>query len=341
MKRILVIFILVVGFFALQTFYRAGQFKSIKDSFEGIVTSTYTNIPGPEDAQIDRMTNTLFIAGSERRPGDMSDNGIYALQLDSASSPLKLGTDFLGEFNPHGISLLRKDSILYLFAVNHNNNGDFVELFRVGDDYLHHMKSLSHEDMCCPNDLIALDLDKVYISNDHGSKEGLGRTMEDYLNIPRASIFFYDGNELEKVAKPFHYANGLNISRDGTKLYLAETTGKAITTFSILPNGELQKLGSYDAGTGVDNIDIDEEGNLWVAAHPRMLDFVGHVKDSLNFSPSEVLKLVPVSDHEFEKEVIYLNTGEQLSASSVAISHNNELFIGVVFNRSLLRAKLP
>ena len=44
---------------------------------------------------------------------------------------------------------------------------------------------------------------------------------------------------------------------------------------------------------------------------------------------------------EFEKEIIYLNNGEQLSASSIGVRHNNELFIGVVFNRSLIRAKLP
>ena len=341
MKRFLVIFFLVVAFFALQTLYRAGQFKSIDNKFKGSVTEVYTNIPGPEDFQVDRTTNTLYIAGSERRNKPRTDNGIYVLPLDSVNEPRRLETDYQGEFNPHGLSLLRKDSLLYLFAVNHNAEGDFIEAFLVQGDNLYHQYSLNHEDLCCPNDLLALDLDKIYISNDHGVKKGFGRMLEDYLNIPRASIFYYDGKELKKIAKSFHYANGLGVSPDGKKLYLAETTGKAITTFRIEENGELFNLGSYDAGTGVDNIDIDEAGNLWIADHPRMLDFVGHVKDSLNFSPSEVIKLTPVSDFEFEKEIIYLNNGEQLSASSIAVSHNDELFIGVVFNRSLIRARLP
>jgi arylesterase/paraoxonase len=164
--------------------------------------------------------------------------------------------------------------------------------------------------------------------------------IEDYLNVPRASIFHYDGSSLEKIARPYHYANGINSSPDGSKLYLAETTGKAITTFEIKENGDLVNIGSYDVGTGVDNIDIDEEGNLWVAAHPKMLDFIGHTKDSINFSPSQVIKLKPVSDFSFEEEIIYENSGQELSASSVAVIHNNELFIGVVFNRTILRARL-
>ena len=187
MKRIFVIFFLVVAFFALQTLYRAGQFKSIENSFDGSVTMVYTNIPGPEDFQVDRATNTLYIAGSERRAMPASDNGIYILVLDSAEQlPIKLETDYRGEFNPHGISLLRKDSLLYLFTVNHNQNGDFVESFQVEKDFLRHLKSLSHEEMCCPNDLLAIDLDNIYISNDHGAKRGLGRMVEDYLRKTRS-----------------------------------------------------------------------------------------------------------------------------------------------------------
>ncbi len=48
MKRVLVILLLAIGFFALQTFYRAGQFKSIRNSFNGEIIQVYNSIPGPE-----------------------------------------------------------------------------------------------------------------------------------------------------------------------------------------------------------------------------------------------------------------------------------------------------
>lgn len=340
MKRVLVIFSLVVVFFVLQTFYRAGQFRSIERQFDGQVIRIYDNAPGPEDIQVDRTTSKLFISAAERRSDDDSDNGIYVLDLSTDDEPYKLEIDFIEEFNPHGISLLRLDSTLYLYAINHNSKGDFIEQFIVDNNGLSHMNTISGEGLCCPNDLVVLDIDRIYISNDHGQKEGFGRTMEEYLRIPKSSIFYYDGNETRKVAKPFHYANGINVSPDNKKLYLAETTGNAITTFEIQENGDLAMLGSFDAGTGVDNIDIDLEGNLWIGAHPKLLDYVSHSKDPANISPSQVLKFTPISDYEFEVELIYQDEGQELSGSSAALIYNNELFIGVVHNRSILRAKL-
>ena len=340
MKRALVIIFLAAGFFVVQTLYRAGQFKSIEDKFSGTISKVYTNVPGPEDFQLDRLTGNLYISGTDRRGDNVHANGIYMLSVDSGESPVKMETDYPGQLNPHGISLLRKDSSLYLLAVNHNKEGDFVEFFEVEGNILSHFKSISNDEMCCPNDLVALDLDKIYISNDHGAKKGVGRVIEDYLNIPSSSIFYYDGEDLKKIAKPFYYANGINISPDGSKLYLAETTGKSITTFEIHEDGTLLNLGSYDVGTGVDNIDVDNEGNLWVAAHPKLLDYVNHRKDSTNVSPSQVLKLTPVSATNFKEELIYQDSGNQLSGSSIAVYYKGEMFVGVVLNHSILRAGL-
>ena len=330
----------MVVFFALQTFYRAGQFKSISDKFSGSVTNIYTNVPGPEDMQIDRQTEMIYISATDRRKGNTPENGIYKLDVNEWAAPQKIATDFKNEFNPHGISIYRADRILYLYAINHSAGGDFVESFVVEDSLLRHRATFQTENICCPNDLVVTDLDKFYLSNDHGAKNGIRRIIEDYLKIPKSSIYYYNGRSFKKVAKPFHYANGINISPDGKKLYLAETTGSAISTFEILDEGNLQQLGSYDTGTGVDNIDVDEEGNLWVAAHPKLLSFVKHSKDSVNYSPSQVLKLIPSGTTDFTRTLVYQNTGDELSGSSVAVELNGELFVGVVFERTLLRARL-
>ena len=297
-------------------------------------------MPGPEDMQVDHRSGKLFISSTERRTDDKADNGIYMLEIASSGQPIKMQTTLKGEFNPHGISLFRKDSVLLLFVINHTQDGDKVEKFRVEGEVLEYESSFSSKLMCCPNDLVAIGHDQFYVTNDHGSKAGFSRAMEDYLRIPRASIVFYNGVGFETVAKPFHYANGINISKDKKFLYLAETTGAAISIFEIEANGDLQQLNSVDVGTGVDNIDIDEEGNLWVAAHPKLLDFVQHQKDSINLSPSEVIKLIPIENNKFRIERIYMNDGTELSGSSVAIRYNDNIFIGTVLNRQVLRVKL-
>jgi len=340
MKRFFVILVLVVGFFILKTLYQAGQFKSITNSFKGQQTTTYTNMPGPEDMQYDNASGLLFISSANRRQGGQGREGIYRLNVKNDKQPILVGTDFAGEFHPHGLSLFRQDSMLYLFVVNHSKSGDFVESFTFQDDFLNHIRTYSYPKLCCPNDVVAVGTDKFYVTNDHGTKSGIRRTIEDYLRIPQSNVFYFDGAGFKKAAGPFHYANGINISPDSKHLYVAETTGAAINTYEIEADGSLVPKATIDVDTGVDNIDVDTEGNLWIGAHPKLLDFVKHVPDSTNLSPSQVIKLTPDKDHNFTIEQIFLNDGSAISASSVAVPVGNELFIGAVVDRTVFRGTL-
>jgi arylesterase / paraoxonase len=342
MKKFFLILVLAISFFVLKTLYQAGQFKTIEDHFSGSVTTIYSNMPGPEDMQIDYSTGNMFISSSNRRPTDegVNNDGIYLLNFDSGSIPVRLPSDFQGAFHPHGISLLRIDSNLYVFAVNHNENGNFVESFRFRENSLEHLASYSAPEMCCPNDLVATDVDKFYVTNDHGSKGGFMPILEDFVRIPRSSLMYFNGESFSRAAGPYNYANGVNISKDRSKLYLATTTGASVVVYDINEDATLHQINTVDLGTGVDNIDIDETGNLWVGAHPKLLDFLSHANDSTAYSPSQVIKLIPTDNNEFIIEEIYLNDGSEISGSSTAVYYHNELFVGVVFNHTLLRANL-
>lgn len=339
MKRFFIILILVVGFYILKTLYQAGQFKSIKEHNKGEVTKIYTNVSGPEDMQLDRTTGNLFISSTNRRERgvDLPENGIYILNLDSDNIPRIIPNDYDGVFQPHGISLLREDSLLYLFAVNHNNDGDYVESFLYQNEGLKHIKSYSYEEMCCPNDVLAITKDKFYVTNDHGAKKGLIRTVEDYFRIPYATLLYFNGSDYAEVAGPFLYANGVNMSKDGGFIYVTTTTGGSILVFKRGADGSLEDHEIRDLMTGADNIDVDEEGNLWIAAHPKLLSFVKHAKDSNNYSPSQILKLIPNEEHSFEVEEYYMNDGTEMSGSSVVVHYENQLLIGDVFDHKILR----
>ena len=218
--------------------------------------------------------------------------------------------------------------------------GDFVESFIFNKGALEHLVSYSSPAMCCPNDLIATDIDKFYVTNDHGTKKGIMRVLEDYLRIPRSSLLYFNGESYARAAGPFNYANGVNMSNDRSRLYLATTTGSSIIVFDVNNDGSLTRKSTTDLGTGVDNIDVDKEGNLWIAAHPKLLNFVKHVKDSTVYSPSQVFKLTPKDNYDFAVEEIYLNDGSEISGSSIALYYQNELFVGVVLDYTLLRASL-
>lgn len=331
-------------YFVGNTLYTAGAFKSIQAHIEGTQRIVYTNMPGPEDMDLDDENALLFISSCDRRKnlkGQETEDGIYLLPLDSVGIPRKLATTFRGKFHPHGISYLKSDSIACLFVVNHNTAGNFVEIFEFRKDTLFHKKSISDDAMCCPNDVVAVDKDKFYVTNDHGTTKGFMRTLEEYLRIPLSSLLYYDGTAFSKAYGGLNYGNGVNISNDGKQLYLTTTTGQHLLTFSRnTKTGKLQLTDKLKLKTGVDNIDVDAQGNLWIGAHPKLLAFVAHAKDAQQLSPSQVLKLIPDPTGSFSIQEIYLDDGKQLSGSSVAVNYENELFIGVVFESKLVRVLL-
>ena len=102
---------------------------------------------------------------------------------------------------------------------------------------------------------------------------------------------FYDGQEFTVAAADLAYANGINISRDGTVLYVAETVGEKIALFTRnTDTNELMFQQSLDMDSGIDNIELDSKGNLWIGSHPKLLTFTRHAKNAEKLSPSQVLK---------------------------------------------------
>ena len=91
-----------------------------------------------------------------------------------------------------------------------------------------------------------------------------------------------------------------------------------------------------EIGIGGDNIEIDTKGDIWIAAHPQLLKFVGHAADSSKLSPSQVLRIKQNSYGDYIVEEMYLNDGKELSGSSVAAVMENRLLIGAVFEPRFL-----
>lgn len=322
----------------------AGSFKSIEPHQSGKTEVVYRGIYGPEDMDIDEQAGKLYISSSDRwstQKGIKTDDGIWVMDLESGTPPRRLSITYPGEFHPHGISFLQADTTRYLFVVNHNPSGNFVERFVIRNDSLIHERSFSDPMLCCPNDVVGMARDHFYVTNDHGSPSGFKRTLEDYGRLPYSSLLYFDGAQFTTVQDGLKYGNGVNVSADGKKLYLATTTGRDVMTFDRdAATGNLHLVNTTSLKSGVDNIDVDADGNLWIAAHPKLLAFVAHAKDSTKKSPSQVFRLVPKPDNSYAVTEVFLDDGTQISGSSIAVHYKDYLFIGGVFQPRILRIKL-
>lgn len=326
------------------TLIAAGVFRSINPISAGTVT-VYSGIYGPEDMDLDERTGKLYISSANRwrtqRGLPADEDGIWVLDVDSATAPRRMADTYAGELHPHGISLFTSGPEPLLFVVNHNPQGNFVEVFRIANDTLVHQRSIADDNLCCPNDVVAVAPDKFYVTNDHGSPRGFSRTLEDYARLPYASLMYFDGQTFSVAADGMRYANGVNTNADGTRVYVAATTGRNLLTFERdASSGKLNLIHNLPLKSGVDNIDVDEDGNLWIAAHPKLLAFVAHAKDSSKLSPSQVLRITPKDGNNYEVTEILMDDGQGLSGSSIALRHKDQLFVGGVFQPRILRITL-
>ena len=347
-KRLLLIVGIVFGILFLLTvkvLYDFGAFRKFDNSYTS--SQLIEGIKGPEDITIDYDQSLLFISSDDRRSrmrGKDVKGGIYTIDLkDKTLTPKKISPALDFEFNPHGISLYKGAlGITRLFVINHRSTGHFIEIFDFRNGTLRHLESLTGPELKSPNDLVAVGIRAFYFTNDHGVEQGFKKLLADLLKQGTASVGYFDGKSYRIVAENLNYANGINTTQNGDIVFVSETTGKKISAYQrSYTNGSLEVLHSLDLSTGADNIEINEDGSVLLAAHPNMLAFMRHAKDVKKNSPSHVLHLTyNVTEGFTELKEILTDNGENLSGSSTAAYHGGRLFISNVFDPKILVVEL-
>lgn len=314
--------------------YLAGEFTSLKYHSNSQCRSI-TGVLSSEDITIHPRTGMAFISSDERRvhlrrkPGMRGD--IWGYDLASKTPKLiPLTTSFKNPFRPHGISLwLDKNGKTSLFVINHAKGKHSVEIFDYTQNKLVHRKTVSDPRMHHPNDLVAVGPNAFYATNDHGNRTAWGRALEDLIPLHRAFVVYYDGQKMHKVAQGMGYANGINVYQD--KLYVTTTIGRKLYIFQRnFKTGTLTFKKKIYIPSGLDNIELDAQGRLWIGAHPKLITFVRHASNTTRLSPSEIIRVSLDKDHTPTVKQIYLQDGTMLSGSSVGAVWKKHLLIGAV-----------
>lgn len=336
-----------VAVFVGQMVRDGGAFRSVAPHFSGRCERV-SGVIGAEDIVVDARLQRAYISATDRRAiaeGRAAAGGIYAYDLAAKGTPRLLDSDFGGPFFPHGISLYQGPAgETRLFAVNHPTMDETtVEIFQLeAGERLRHLRSISGPELPSGNDLVAVGPEQFYISKDADTvvTDWL-RLVESFLRMPWSSVLYHDGTSFRVVVDDLRYANGVATSQDGTEFYVTETTGLRFLAYDIdQSSGELSPKYAVEFDSALDNLSLAADGRLWLAAHPKLFDFLGHAKDAQNRSASQVLVLSPSADGVAHQE-IYLNAGEEISGSSVAVPVGDSRFlVGSVFEPFFLDCQL-
>lgn len=331
----------VIGGWFVWLLWMAGEFRPLAPHFAGTCVQV-NGIVGAEDITIHPATGVAYISAYDRRAVDAGEPGqgaLYAYDLNRRVPQLvNLTPDAPEDFSPHGISLhVSQSGPDLLFAVNHAGGKHSIEIYELAPRALVHRKTIRDDLLISPNDIVAVDNQRFYVTNDHGSAPGFMRTLEEYLRLPRAGVVYYDGKTFRQVVSGLRYANGINASRDGGRVYVNSLLDMTLNVYDRDPaTGALRPREEVPLGSGGDNIEVDAEGNLWIGAHPHLLTLARHRQDPGLPAPSQVIRVSPGPSGALAVTEIFLDLGERLSAASVAARRGNRLLIGPVWDRRFL-----
>ena len=339
MKKISILILVILGLYIFNIFWSTGYFRIIENKFEGEVL-TKINIVGAEDITINHIDSFAIVSSTKRNAfpaNEQEEGGLYYIDLKKIElDPILLTKDFNKPFAPHGISIFKTDSIITIAVVNHTIKKEYIEIFKLVGTKLTHLKTLDNPMILSPNDVVLINENSLYFTNDHKYKDGVLRLAEDYLGLPISNVVFFNGLKFKEVANGISFANGINYDSKKELLFVASPRKFYIKVFKKNTDNSLTFIENIYCGTGVDNIEFDVDNKLWIGAHPSLLHLDLYFKGYNKFAPSEIISIEYIEKNNFIKENIYLENGQAMSGSSVAATFGNLILMGNVMDDHLL-----
>ncbi|MEQ9304381.1 MAG: hypothetical protein RJQ14_10755 [Marinoscillum sp.] len=344
MKRFLIlsgVIMLDLSLLVLYSLDSGGFFRKVTEPNNSGTILHGLKVLGAEDIAISRQDSFLIISSDDRGAhlnGRKPSGGLYFVDLTSDPlQPRLLTSRFEKPFFPHGISMIEMDhGVFRIFAISHYLKSHSIEVFDLIEDSLTHIRTIEDPALISPNDLVALDGTRFYVTNDHQYPTGWLRKVEDYAGLALSDVRYYDGNKFTKVADNIAYANGINYDFERKLLFVASPRGFLVKVFRVEESRNLTHIEDIDAGTGVDNIEFDAEGKLWIGCHPNLMHFSGYMAGKSPVAPSEIVIIDYRGAGDFDLQSIFLDDGSTISASTVAVPFGSRVFIGSVMDEEVI-----
>lgn len=300
--------------------------------------------PGPEDMIADTITEEprILISCNARREGqpDYGEIEAYYPQTGVRKVLKRINEPDGLLFNPHGIDLVKLTAKwpstggdLVLLVVNHEHTKHINSILRyhVLKDELVFIEKVTDSLIYSPNAVAGFSDGTILISNDLKKQRSISEVL---FKVKKAQVTYWDGKHCSVAAEKFCYTNGITI-KDNKTVYLASTMQNKVWQFDF-DKGKMINRQVIGKVPGADNIRFDG-GDLLVPGHLRFLQFLKHMKDSTNYSPTTVYRINPVTKTQ---SVAYFDRGAQLSAGSTALVYGNYLYVSGIFDGKIVRKKL-
>jgi len=270
--------------------------------------------------------------------------------------------------NVHGMDVVQSSEdpkTLYIYMVNHRPQlrrnehvagaDSTIELFKteVGSESMRHIKSFHHPDIILtPNDIAGSpDGKSFFFTNDFPTRTNSWQRALQFWFEPYTSSVGYchvdKGCKLATtgVRKP----NGIVRVNDET-YWVAESGQGKINVFTREADNSLIQVDQINIGKPIDNLTLDENGNVWVSVFAKPFDTIKGLKmpGSGVLSPSAAYKVSLNQGHDayFGKKYLVEKVFEDDGTlahwvtTAAADSRRRQLYMHGMFTKYLVRCPI-
>lgn len=351
MRRVFLVSLIVVtllAIFVVEGFRHAGAFRKIAPHFAG--TCQAVPLPGSaEDIQIDRAGRLAYLSVLDRRAVfDGKDVSGTILKVDLNAR--RLGAvpalaNAPADFRPHGLSLyIAPDGSQRLFVISRApGKPPTVEIFERGAaGRFAHLETLHNPLLLDPDAIVAVGPRQFYVANLFGAPPGFQRVAEVLFRRAIADIVYYDGDAMRVVGDALALGAGIAATADGGRVYVSEANAHRLRVYSRdSATGDLELFQNVRIPSAGDNLNVAEDGAIWVTAHPNALKLVRHLRDPRERAPTQILRIAADPQAPDRIGEVYMNDGTEISAGSVAAVLGKRMLIGSLTEHKILDCSLP
>lgn len=289
---------------------------------------------GPEDIETDTLQSAsrLLISCAARREqalfyGEIEQLNTHTGQL-SKLVRVNEPKDF--KLSPHGIYLYTNTlNQQQLFVIHHNDSENIqaIVAYQLNADTLRFLTWYQNDLMNSPNDLVVVNDSTFMVANDSGTR---GSMMEKVLGLKKGSVVQFQSGKWTKLADNLGMPAGIGFKNN--TVYVSCATESIIYAFNYKNNKFVNKR-IFAEVESPDNISMYANSFL-TASHFSSYQFIRHISKSENLSSGVVYSFDLATG---KRTVLFSNSGEQISANSVAVHAKNDVYIGQVFENWILK----
>ena len=325
----------VVAVATLWSLFRLNQFQSYPAA-DIANCETVIGVAGVEDVVTDTVSGMAWLSSMQGRglkPGAEGQERGAIIAFDP-ENPLALGAlrDRTGgvpqDFAPLGMDLYARGNTRRLFVVNGAAPNVLIYTM-TGRGGLALIDTLTDRRLTSPGDIVAVGPRSFYVTNSASGAHGSFLAGAQYLTGQAAgSVLYYDGNSWSEAADGLKFANGIALSPDGARLYVAESAARRIRIFErdramgyLTPAEETIGLGSFPH-----TLSWKDDDTLLAGAVPKPLAFAGHASGRMERAPSRLMEID--LNQPARPRQTFVDDGSALSGLTVGAPFNGKLLLG-------------